>query len=366
MTSIDSGADVVVATSGPNSNVQYDHSVAALPGGGFVVSWLNYVTRDTYPYTTAVTVEGAVYNADGSLLSNFTGATVNGGFSELAILYADVATLPSGQFVVAWASINTTTNEPEIDAQIFNSDGTAATSEFSAIMGASRFQSLTVLTNGTFAIVGVGSNGIVGNVFNPNGSPVIGGSFSIAVPTSLAFRFPKAVALANGGFLVDWLTNGSGSAALDGQLFTSNGTTDGPPFAITDTSNSLVATAALADGQLVFAWTTSINGIITLDTRVFNADGSPSTNIIQVSDGPGGYPGEPALAALPDGNFVLAWGDSTVSSSGDDLYTLTRRNLTQTGLRWVVYLRLSRRRQISHKIRLNHTIQISRCYQTDD
>ncbi len=137
-----------------------------------------------------------------------------------------VVGLTGGSFVIAWE--NTDTSDTDLEFQIFNSSGTS-----------------------TSGVITVRSGGATDN----NNEPVL-------------------VALDDGGFMVFYDDDQSGSLAVRGQRYSSTGALVGSEFALDTTSNpSGIDAVTLGDGRVMVTWG---NGEIysqIIDTRDAASDG---------------------------------------------------------------------------------------------
>jgi hypothetical protein len=106
------------------------------------------------------------------------------------------------------------------------------------------------------------------------------------------------------------------------QIFNADGTRRGDEFVAhtTDTRGNMPAMAALPNGQFVVVWAGGTPaGVGTgsdIWAQVFNADGSKAGDQLLVNTTVTGTQGGPTVAALGDGRFVVSWDDW--SPSPDD------------------------------------------------
>ncbi len=308
MSRIDYGPMIDVFTG--DYAINYGNNISALPNGRFVVVWNNH---DTNPYT----IMGVVYNANGSVGTGFTVNTSSGYVYDSP----DVTSLANGQFVVAWIG-ETADSYSEVDAQIFNSNGTPTTVEFSTDELAGQWPSMTVLKNGNLVIVGTSATSNVGTVevYNPNGTIVSGDTYTLPPYVD----FPKVAALPSGGFVVDWMYYNAYQYHLYAKFFDASGlpTAQGPVL-IGSGAQNFVNVAALINGKVVFTWcsgtgATGNNGGVnsSVNMRIMNSDGTPFTNKLVLGTlANATYVPTPAICALPDGQFIITWAPSNISST---------------------------------------------------
>lgn len=96
------------------------------------------------------------------------------------------------------------------------------------------------------------------------------------------------------------------------------------------------AIAALADGRFVVTWTDksqTLGAANSWDVRaqVFNADGSKAGSEFLVNTTTFDYQSSPAVAALPDGRFVVTWQDNSGPGNDDNL---TGQIFNVNGSKW--------------------------------
>jgi hypothetical protein len=128
---------------------------------------------------------------------------------------------------------------------------------------------------------------------------------------------PALATLSDGGFVAVWQGVDAGGAGVWAQLRDPQAAARGAPFAIAAAAAVIEgepAVAALADGRFVVAWSVNDGAASHVAYRLVGADGSLGAE--QQAGQAGLDAGMPALAALADGSFVLAW------RSGGAVHTL--------------------------------------------
>lgn len=191
-------------------NEQYHPSVAALDGGGFVVTWDSYGAQDG----SGVGIYGQRYDAGGNAVGGefrANSATTNNQ------TWSNVAGLGGGGFVVTWTSNG--------------QDGSGF--------------------------------GIYGQRYAANGTAV-GGEFQVNTATAGDQMYTSAIALGDGGFIVTWSSNGQDGSGYGvyGQRFDANDAPVGDEFRLNqNTTGDQVheswfgeGLAGLANGTLVSTW----------------------------------------------------------------------------------------------------------------
>ena len=155
-------------------------------------------------------------------------------------------------------------------------------------------------------------SGIFGQRFDASGAP-LGAEFRVNTTTSGAQREP-AIGMAGdtGDFIVVWTAaGGSGGGAIHGQRFDASGAPIGREFPVnSDTTrwHGQPRVAAAADGRFVVAWSSDLDGDgLGVTARLFDATGKPEGPDFVVNAYTTGWQGRPEVAALPSGEFVVAW-----------------------------------------------------------
>ncbi|MEH2590705.1 beta strand repeat-containing protein [Bradyrhizobium sp. AZCC 1721] len=324
-----SGSEFLVNTT--TASNQFDPSITALADGRFVIAW-----TDNSPGQTLYAVRAQIFNVNGSpsgseFLVNSTAASQRD---------PAITALPGGRFVVAWVDVSSGSGYWAVRAQVFNADGTPSGSELLVTTSTARVQDLptiTALADGRFVVAwtdlsqtGGDTSGtaVRAQVFNADGTPS-GSEFLVNTTTASSQVAFTITALAGGRFVVAWTdfsqTGGdTSSAAVRAQVFNADGTPFGSELLVNTTTTSHQESptiSALADGRFVVVWTDlSQTGGDTsgaaVRAQVFNADGTPSgseflVNTTTISDQAG-----PTITSLSDGRFVIAWSDR--SQTGDD------------------------------------------------
>jgi|tagenome__1003787_1003787.scaffolds.fasta_scaffold20985236_2 hypothetical protein len=286
----------------------YGQSVAPLQNGGFAVTWLTQ--RDSGPggpfyrlglrrYTATATLAGEM-TIEGPTDSILDDATVvgltNGGF---AVLY-NSSDAPNGRCY------------------------TAGGKEVGTILGLpGSVQSLAALMNGGFVAIFESSHQAGGQIFTA-GCRAIGSPFPIHSCTSLCrsgYALTSVAALANGGFVATWRDDDSSGAGIYARRFTATGTPVGNTFQVNtyttgDQTNPVVA--GLTNGSFAIAWVSagqdgSGAGVY---AQRYNAGGGRAGGEFRVNTQVQGFQYTPAIAALKDGGFVVAWNGPDGDSLG--------------------------------------------------
>jgi Ca2+-binding RTX toxin-like protein len=290
-------------------------AVAALPDGGFVVTW-HTATGDA----SGTAIAGQVFDSNGAKLGGEFIANTTTLNDQLAPAAAGFA---NGQFVLAWSDVGGA--NPEVRAQIFNAVGNKSGGEIllnSTTTGAQISPSLATLSNGTFVAVwednsnsGADTSGgaVRARLFTSSGAP-IAADFVVNTTTDQAQRDPQVTDLAGGRFLVTWTdySRPTEDADVRGQIFNNDGTRSGGEFLIHAETRGFQLDskiAALPDGGFVVAWQNLSARMDNLLAQVFNAAGAPKGPEFAVDLPSSNLEMEPTITVLQDGRFVVSFVD---------------------------------------------------------
>ena len=329
------GPEFVVNTT--TSSNQFDPTITALADGRFVVAWTDQSA--TGVDTDGWAVRAQVFNADGSA----SGAEFLVNSTTTSFQYEPTITgLANGRFVVAWRDDSATggdTTLSAIRAQVFNADGSTFGAEFLANTTTTNSQSqptITDLANGRFVVAWTDLSQTAGDtsqyairaqLFDADGA-TFGPEFLVNTTTALAQISPTVTGLANGRFVVAWVTSQTGADNSDttirSQVFNADGSTFGAEFEANTTIVGVQIAptiTALADGRFVVAWeddsaTGGDTAFSAIRGQLFNADGSTSGAEFLVNTTTANSQTEPTITALADGRFVVSWFDA--SATGGD------------------------------------------------
>ena len=194
----------------------------------------------------------------------------------------NVTALDSGNLLVTWAE--TINGALDVRARIFDGTGTALAAPFTVNQSTPGFQGVpnaALLSDGRFVVVwGDSTNGAVdveARIFNADGSPA-GGEFTVNTITDGIQGNPVVTALGDGGFVVSWLDYAGSFTPLgdllyylSSQRFDAAGGKFGDQFGFEVPTNFIQghALTALDDGRIAITWAPALfdiapNGVGTL------------------------------------------------------------------------------------------------------
>jgi Ca2+-binding RTX toxin-like protein len=169
---------------------------------------------------------------------------------------------------------------------------------------------LTELANGNVLVVWDENNdfesdaGLKGHIYTSAGLAV-GGEFDLT-DNSTAYSEPNVTALSNGNFVVTY--HPASGAGVSARIFDSSGSLVSGPITVDGSANQHDSqVTALAGGGYVVAWTDETVSDGQVQARVYDNNGAPQTGVTTIAVG--GDNVQPAIAALPNGNFALVYAD---------------------------------------------------------
>jgi hypothetical protein len=144
--------------------------------------------------------------------------------------------------------------------------------------------------------------------------PGFGNDIKLGAGSNAWAAKPSLAALSNGGFVAVWQGSdtiaGGAGAGLWAQLRDAGGAATGTAFALTPNGDAKIegepAVAALAGGRFVVAYSVIDGGATRIAYRVVEANGSAGAEHV-LDAGARGDAAMPAVAALADGSFAVGW-----------------------------------------------------------
>ena len=334
------GGELLVNTT--TTDYQDEASVAALTGGGFVVTWTD--TSATGGDTIGWAVRGQQYDS--------TGAKVGGEFlvnttTTGTQFTASVAALTGGGFVVTWTDTSATGGDTSLEAvrgQQYDSTGTKVSGEFLVNTTTANTQqqpSVAGLIGGGFVVTwtdwsatggDTSFSAVRGQQYDSTGTKV-SGEFLVNTTTANTQQQPSVVALAGGGFVVTWTdTSATGGDttgwAVRGQQYDSTGIKVGGEFLVNSTTVSdqfEPSVTGLADGGFVVTWTdaSSTGGDTNWAVRgqQYDSTGAKVGGEFLVNTTTANTQQQPSVAALTGGGFVVTWSDTSFFAIRAQIYS---------------------------------------------
>jgi hypothetical protein len=144
--------------------------------------------------------------------------------------------------------------------------------------------------------------------------PGFGNDIKLGAGFSSWSATPSLATLSNGGFVAVWQGSdtiaGGAGAGLWAQLRDAGGNASGAAFALTPNGDATIegepAVAALSGGRFVVAYSVDDGGASRIAYRVVEANGSAGVEHV-LDSGAGSDAAMPAVATLADGSFAIGW-----------------------------------------------------------
>ncbi len=325
------GTEVLVNTT--TADHQRSASAASLADGGYVVAWQSYAQDGS-----GWGIYAQRYDASGTAVGNETQVNTFTGDQQHS---PSVAALTGGGYVVTWTSVGQDGSMEGIYAQRFDAAGDPAGSETRVNTGTAFNQSgssVSALSDGGYVVTWQSSDADGFGVFSQryNAAGVAQGSETQVNTTTAASQdAPSVAALAGGGYVVTWQSMGQDGDGygIYARLFDGTGAALTGEMPVNTESNgeqSAPSVAALAGGGYIVTWQTawpSGDGIDIAMQRYDAAgnavDGETLVNTTRLDDQTA-----PSVAALAGGGFVVTWQSHNDDGSG---YTVYSQNYDASG-----------------------------------
>ena len=309
------GPEFQVNTTTENS--QWDPKITTLSGGGFVIIWASNGQDGSNWGTYA-----QMYNAAGIPVGNEFRANT---YTDDSQYSSEITALDDGGFFITWASVDQDGGSGflggfGIYGQRYAADGSTVGTEVrinDVVDEGQAGPTIASLANGSVAFAwfsdDADKNGIYVRIFDTSGQP-LDVEFLANTYTTSTQQSPVMTALASGGFVVAWESEGQDGnmTGIFAQRFDNSGNAVGDEFQINTGTNERQngpALAGLPNGGFVATWTSR------------HADGSNQDVYAQLYDANGDRVGTetlintttdarqvvPSVTAFPSGGFIITW-----------------------------------------------------------
>lgn len=318
------GGETYVNTN--NAGRQHSPSIAGLEGGGYVVVWTDLDSKTLGD--TSYAIKAQLYTADGTAVGGeFLVNTATSGNQY----DPTVTALKGGGFAVTWTGPSN--DGSDVLGQVFNATGGKVGSEFTVNPATPPYSSqyaptITGLTGGGFVVTwwdadsGTGGDSIdsiKAQLYAADGTKV-GGEFRVNSVTAGSQFEPSIASLADGGFVVTWISDeGTPLATRDllirAQVYNAAGTKVGSEFIVNTVDGGFQQKAevtGLPDGHFVVVWEDESgvggdNSRSGIKAQLFEADGTKIGGEFLVNTFTSDYQRLPKVASLANGDFVVTW-----------------------------------------------------------
>lgn len=308
----------------PSADGQFVSSVAALDGGGFVVTWMGSDADGYGIFAQRFNASGTKVGAELQVNTYTTNS------QQIPM----VSALSGGGFVIVWASNDQDGDGSGIYGQRYDAAGSPAGSEFRANATAASSQQdawVTGLAGGGFVVAwestkaDASGSGIYAQRYDASGA-VAGGEFRVNTFTNSFKASPSLVALSGGGFVVTWVSYGQGSpGSIYGQRYDATGGAVGGEFQVNtdiNTNKYSPAVASLNNNSFVITWTSNLQDGSNMGVYAQRYDGTGTKvggefRANTYITGPQQYA---SVTGLDDGGFLISWTSAVQDGSGSGVY----------------------------------------------
>ncbi len=314
------GGEFVVSSG--NTITQTLPDIAALEGGGFVVTWSDYQSGSDY-----YDVYTRQFEADGTATGDQT--LVHDGAAGYQY-YSAVEGLADGGYIIAWSDYDFSTGQMDMHAQRYDADGNEVGDSIAVGSGDARFEysgDIAALPDGGYVITwsayapdgnGIYNYDIRAQQFDADGAPV-GDEFQVNGVTQGAQIHSAVSATPDGGYMITWGDSSGIGYDIRAQIFDSDANPVGDEFTLNTELASTQSTpdiATLADGSIAVVWQS-----FSLDGSGYNiAANVVSRGDVVLENTEGGTVVAHLTAVDPDANESFTYsvvGDSPFEVVGD-------------------------------------------------
>ncbi len=334
------------------TNGQTAHCVAVDQHGDFVVVWQSNSASSSGTDTSSYSTQGQRYDSDGLPVGGeFQINTYTTNFQGQPSVSID----QDGRFVVVWlseGSSGTDTDVMSIQGQRYDSNGLPLGGEFQVntyTTADQKWPAVAVEPDGDFVVVWTSegsfetdtdSYSIQGQRYDSDGSP-LGGEFQVNTYTTSDQHDTSVAVDQDGDFVVVWRSRGSlgtdtDGSSIQGQRYDSDGFPVGGEFQVNTYTTSFQSQPSVSsdqDGGFVVVWRnlgrsgTDTDGV-SIQGQRYDSDGLPVGGEFQVNTYTTSYQYEPAVAAGPNGGFVVVWASDGSYGTDTDYFSVQGQRYT--------------------------------------
>jgi hypothetical protein len=297
---------------------QWDPSVAGLSTGGFVVIWASLYQDGSY-----YGVYGQLFDSSGNKVGSEFQVNTRTTKSER---YPSVAALSGGGFVVTWESYFEGLSYADVYGQLFDSSGNKIGSEFQVNTYYYDIQwhpSASGLCGGGFIVTWSSQfqdgslYGIYGQLFDNTGNKV-GSEFQVNTYTNGEQGSPSVTSLSGGGFVAVWSSDSQNGRppGFYAQLFDNIGDKVGGEFPVNTYANDyqgalqgVLSVSGLSIGGFVATWHSYLLDINRYDIygQLFDSFGNKIGSEFRVNTYTNDDQIHPSVTSLSGERFVVTW-----------------------------------------------------------
>ncbi len=311
---------------------QTEPSVAAKNSDEFIAAWQGYVSEEDG-------FDIFAQRMDTNGLPIGSELHVNNKINSNDQTCPNIAMNNNGSFVIVWDS-ETDMNSTVICGRRYNNEGTAIGDEFQVSTGNdSRYPNVAIDSNGNFTIAWIeGSKtnySIMARLYNTQGTP-ISEPFKVNKDKITSFAQPAIAMDAAGCFLITWDGDPklAGNDDIHARIYEPNGTPSGEPFAVNTTlekAQQNPQTAVNDSGQFIIVWDSegdpNVNEKDIFGQR-FDKKGNRIGNEFRLNSYTDSDQKCPAVTFIDNGHFITVWQSMNQDGSNYGIYGEAREMIS--------------------------------------
>lgn len=281
--------------------------VAMTSNGNFLVAWSS--DGSAGDDTSSSSIQTRLYDASGSPLTiDFQLNT----YTTSGQSRPEVTALPSGGFMTVWSAFQVRGQRLDafgapVGAELVGADGVVPTIDSAA--------------DGSFIVTWQtpSPNDVLAQRFDPSGNP-LGSAFQVNSYTDVDEFSPRIAVRDDGRFVIAWNSQASAgsdqdSSSVQARVFEADGTPVDLQFQVNTYTTDFQFFPRIAfapTGDFLVVWES--DGSYGTDTsgnsiqgQLFDENGSPKGSEFQINTGTFSNQGDPDVATLAGGDFVVVW-----------------------------------------------------------
>jgi len=237
-----------------------------------------------------------------------------------------VTGLANGGYVVSWQSVSQDGSDFGVFLKVYDKYGKSSTNEIQVnqyTAGVQAVPEVTSLANGGFVVSWVSDTqppdsdswGVFARQFDKTGKALTN-EFLVNTTTVAGQYEPSVTGTPDGGYLIAWRSDPG--VDIYKQKFDAEGNKVGGELQVNETTagnQTNPSVASLSNGSSVVTWQSTQLGSSDTFLKVYNKNGDVIKNESIVNDVTVGDQVNPAVSGLSNGNFVVTW---TSNQDGDD------------------------------------------------
>jgi hypothetical protein len=298
-------------------------SISTDNSGNFVITWGDGRNEDDEHDSD---IYAQRYSSDGSALSANFKVDENQGTEQA--WWPHIAMDDSGTFVIVWQDGHIWTEFSDVYAQRYSTDGNVIGANFKVndVPGTGWFYHPSISTDGSGNFVITWTEGhhrdhdIYAQRYLKDGSAE-GTNFKVTDFQGSAYLSSTSVSTdGSGNFVITWGNREYGDSPVYAQRYSSDGSAIGTNFKVNENQSSGAPSISIdRSGKFVIAWQDERNGDSDIYAQRYSSDGSTFGTNFRVTNTSDGDQGDPDVA-LMNGRIYFSWTDNHADDTGADIW----------------------------------------------